>query len=262
MTNQINNILIQNVLWFEFKEDRISLRFNGFPENVHLTISFNQKSQYVNFHVSKNISGKGDKPKIYISHIDRVELIDSLGLFSEAMFRKMLQPVNLKRFHRRYGKSKHFISCEQMEQDKDSYSKLENDLLGCFKKSARIIKRKIVISKDIEGRLIKFFCSEELKSFYFEKIKRFTGKVPESINSFFLITKRKAILFVRFQGQWFIMRNDLTIVELLSTFIKPDILKHLIYKTLRAIKKIEVAETLQDVQIYNHPMWLFIEQTG
>jgi len=67
-----------------FGNSVLSFSWRGLPKDVHLSISYQPKDGYINLHVTRNIGSPGDKPKVEIVRVAKVDAEAILGCMCQA----------------------------------------------------------------------------------------------------------------------------------------------------------------------------------
>src|SRR5215212_2980491 len=118
MNKQIDYISIEDSLWIQFTEELISFGHNGLPSDVHFTISFDRRSENINFHVTRNVSDASSKPKITIACIHKELFKELQDPLAAVLFHKLFVPLDIRLWRGKYGKDLYYCSFNELEKDK------------------------------------------------------------------------------------------------------------------------------------------------
>jgi hypothetical protein len=262
-TDDINHISINDYFWIRFHPQLINFGFKGLPKDIHYSFSFSEKSLDINFHVTKNNSADPtNKPKITIVCMDKKLLQEwlegILPTISISLLNKMLQPLDifeLKNTHNNLG----FISFKNLEKT-DAYELTEQRLVDSFKEISKIKnKTRLKIKGDIEKQLNKWAISDELSGVMFDNLDELVTKFERSVDAGVIVTEEKAISGIRIINRWFSIREDFEPFDFIKEFFPPFIIRHLNWKTKKAIVAIQKAKTFDDTRHLNNPIRLIIK---
>lgn len=260
--NNINDISFNGWFWIRFRPQLILFDWDELPEGVHFAISFNEKSSDFNFHVTKNVGDGINKPKITIFCMDKKLLQEWLEEISPKLsvsfLNKMLEPLDIIELKNKYGGNLGFVSLETIK-NADLYSLTEEKLIDSFREISKIKKNRLKIKGDIKTRLDNWINSEDLSSLMFNSVIEPTLGFERSVDGGFIVTEEKAIPAFRIINRWFSIRETIEPSCFLNEFIPRALVRHLNWKTKRAIVAIQKAKTFDDTRHLNNPTRLIIK---
>jgi hypothetical protein len=102
MDKEINTIKVDNIFRVTFGKHVISFWLQGMPRNIHFSISFNDNSGFVNFHVSRNVGDHNNKSKIEIARISKLDLKELEFVLGMTFLKSFLEPITIKPFYNLY----------------------------------------------------------------------------------------------------------------------------------------------------------------
>lgn len=260
MIEPIDNISINNVFWVQMRPYLVSLGFKGLPDNIHFTISFEDRSADINFHVTKNYSDPKNKPKITIVCIDKFLLEEITPSITFALLNKLLRPLNIEELKSKYDYNLGFIPFASLEHS-DTYSLTEQKLIDSFKDILKIRKNtRLKIEGDIEKSLETFATSENLQTSIFNNMVELSTYFQKPFDGGMIISEENVLQVICINDKWYTLRTDLKPVELLTAVVNTKLIKKIIAKTKRALISIKYATTYEDTEHLNKPIRLVKSQ--
>lgn len=254
MHTAIDHISINDIFWIHFSPHLISFGFKGLPANTHFTISFDDRSPDINFHVTKNVADSTNKPEIKIVCIDKILLDEVAPSLALAMLNRLLKPINLSELISKHDYDLGFISFDSFEYS-DTYSLTEQKFIDSFKDISRFRKKtRLKIEGDIEKRLESFAVSEDLRASILHNMVDLSTEFQKPVDGGIIISEENVVQVVRINDEWFTIREDLKPNDLLTVFINPKLSNQLIWKTKRALVAIKYATTFGDTKHLSKPM--------
>lgn len=256
MNAQIDYISIEDSLWIQFREGLISFSHNGLPSDVHFTISFDPRSENINFHITRNVSNSFDKPKITIACIHK-ELFQELhNPLATAMFHKLFVPLDIRFWCGKYGKDLYYCSFNEFEKDKRK-QELEEKMISGFKEISRIKKRtKLKIKGATEEKVTAMIASSKMKNLILVNLRRIPRKFTSPTDAGYLVTKKQILLFLREGDNWYQINQGVKPVELLMAGVDPEISAELITKFNESLPIVKIANSYRDTEPYDNPIIL------
>jgi hypothetical protein len=113
----IDYISLGGLGWAHFRAQLIAFGHARLPTDVHFTISYDRRSEDVNFHLTRNVHGNEKKPKISIACINK-ELLDKLqARIAQTVFSKLFLPLDISFWRSKYGRRLYYLSFADIEQD-------------------------------------------------------------------------------------------------------------------------------------------------
>jgi hypothetical protein len=262
MTETVDYISINDIFWIQLKSHLVSFGFKSLPDNIHFTISFDDRSPDINLHITKNVTDFKNKPKIRIVCIDKILLEEILPSLSVTFLNRILQPIDLVELKNKYNNHLGFISFDNFEYSK-TYSLTEQKLIDSFKDIAKFKRKtRLKIEGNIENRLEIFATSEDLQKSMFDNMVELTTEFQKPVDGGIIISNDNVLQVIRFNDKWFKIRKDLNHFDLLKGFINKKLESRLIYKTKRALVGIKYAETYSDTRELDKPIRLIREKNN
>jgi hypothetical protein len=244
----ITNISVSQYFWIQFGENLISFGSEILPEHIHFTVSFDNNSPYINFHITRN-TGLANKPKITIVKIKK-DLLEEIG---ESLYFKFLsnyiEPLNLEELRNKEG-NLNYISFNQNEEEQLKSEKL---LIDTFKDISKIKKKsRLKIEGNLEEHLEKIINADEYQNVMLERVVEIPTEFKNAVESGVVFSETKSYSVININGKWFKFKPNITISELLKGIISKDLLRNLIWKSKRAIVSLQKAQTFEDTKHLNN----------
>ena len=263
MTGEIDSFSISDLFWIQYKNTRISFRIKGLPEDIHFTISWHKNSTKVNFHITKNVGDGTNKPQIVIAEFDK-QIIDELISFVPAcIINHLYRPISFKRYSRESRKNIRLCHLDDLDRHKN-HKPIEEKITKIFKDAATVKKQRLKVNPDLESDFIPLLRSTEIKSLLLSNLKCLTRQSFQSkvFRAGILFMGNRTVQFISSNDKCYILREKMTMYDLLTSFMKPELAKSLFDLTVEALDRIKDAQTYSDTEPYNRPYHLFIESVA
>lgn len=255
----IDYISVTDNFWIQLKSHLITFGFKRLPKGTHLTLSFKNSDPDINFHVTKNSKNSNDKPQIKIAVIEKKHLEDVIHLIWFEIIDKVLLPLDINKLKAKSNNYLRFISFESL-RNSGFTSLVEQSLI---KELSFSLKRKtrIKFEGDVEKDFENVVVSEDLRESFLELISNLPEDFEESLDSGIILTDDEIVEVIIINGNWFTLRTDTKLVDILSMFINPQLAKCLIWKTKRAVIAVKHAKKYSDTKHLNMPIRLVWHST-
>lgn len=256
MAKTIDYISINDIFWIQFKSQLISFGFKGLPEGTHFTISFDERSPDINFHVTKNATYLKDKPQIKIVVIDKQLLEDVAPSLTLLMLNKILKPLVMKELKAKYDYKLGFISFDSLQNSQVSFV-TEQLLIESFKDISRFKRKtRLKVDGDINMGLENFAKSEHLQQTLLDNIVELSDEFEKYVEGGMVLTEDNTLQVIKINERWFTIRTDIKLYDILCVFVNPKIARHLVWKTKRALVAVKYAKKYSDTENLNKPVRL------
>jgi hypothetical protein len=255
MNSSINYFSIEKQFWIRITEHLVNFGYNYLPEDVHFTISFDSRSDKINFHLTRNVSDSKNKPKITIASIEKELFNKLLEPYANALLSKIYIPLDLRFWRGKYGKGLYFCSFADLEKDKNR-TNIEEFILRNFKEVSETTKSKLKIKSSFEEKFTTPVNIGKFRNIIINNLKRFPRKFVTDTEVGILFTKKLSFLIVRFNETWYKFNDQLNPMELLKIVVNDETVAELIKKSQESFAIIKTAETYQDTEPYNSPIHL------
>lgn len=251
---KIDNISINDQFWVQFKDSLISYGLKVLPKNVHFTLSFENESEDINFHITKE-TGLKDKPQIKILLINKARLIDMLPTTLNIMFNMLFKRLNVRRLKRKY-KSSQFFPFDFIESP-EAQSVLETEFVNGFKPITKLRKKtRLKINGNIEDQMSSMIESKQFQDMIFNFAYQEARKSNYQPAKGVVMLPTGAIGVFCIGQQWYSMRRDIKIKEFIGSVISSEMITEINWKIKRSLIAIKHAECYQDVKHLNDPIRL------
>src|SRR2546430_620515 len=94
---EIDSVCVSDLIWTQFKENRVSFSFKGLPNSIHFTIAWSKKTGNINLHITKNTGDGSNKPKFVIVNFNKSFLDELLSFAPALMINAVFQPISFKK---------------------------------------------------------------------------------------------------------------------------------------------------------------------
>jgi hypothetical protein len=242
----LNTVSINKDLWFQFLEDRLSFRYIGLPDDIHITISFNPNSPDINLHVSRNLDVE-NKPKVEVMRINKELLNEFQQNIGLSIFNSMLEPLPLKPYHLYSEKCGYFpwdvLNVQPVQ------NAFEDNLVKSFRPVSRMKgKKKFKIEGDLAQSFETLTSSAYLDNVMLKNIRPVPKVHKTRTEGGIMLFKNKSFMVIRIFDAWYKVRDEITIFRMLSSIIKPEILQKLTINLKKAIVRTRSANTYEEVK--------------
>lgn len=255
-----NSFSIENLFWFEIKPHQINFRFNSLPKDIHFTVAFNENSNDVNLHITRNVSQKEkthleeENPQLRIVVIDKKLLENVFPEISLNFINSILEPISIEDLKEKYNNEVGFISFDNLEKF-EGYS-----LSNLFEKFKEIIqikrKTRLKIRGKIEENILNFVNDEKLQDSIFNQIEDLSIDFSKPVDGGIILTEDKTIHVIRINDNWYNFNLNLKPNDIIKLLIEPKTADYLIEKVKREIEIIKDCNNKIDSEKYNNPMRL------
>lgn len=249
-----------NLFWIQFRNDRISFRIEGLPEDIHFTLAWHKNSHKVNFHITRNIGDGTNKPKIVIAEFDKKIVTELIAFIPYCIINQLYKTMSFKPYSRASRKNIQLIYLDELEKHKN-YKQKEDQIINTFKGFSSIKGKRFRVSPDFTNGFIPLLKSPEMRSFLLRNLRPLSSRSFRSVvpRAGILFMGKKALLFTASQGKCYVIREGMSLHNLLSFFMNPDLVTSLSAFTIESIEILKNSNTFSDTKPYNQPYHLFIE---
>jgi hypothetical protein len=263
MLEEIDSISFSDLFWIQYKDDRISFRINGLPEDIHFTISWHKNSSKVNLHITKNVGDEGNKPKIVIAEFKKSIIEELVSLIPVCILNSLYSPISFKKYSRKSRKNIRLCYLDELEKHKFCIP-IEEMVTQIFKEASTIKRKKLRVRSNLENNFIPILHSAEMRFLFLSNLKSLNSRsfASGTNRAGVLFMGKKTFQFISSNGKCYIQRQKMTIYDLLTSFMKPELARSLINLTNEALEQIKNAETFNDTIPFNRPYQLFIENVN
>lgn len=250
----INHVSINNGFWIQFKNHLITFGFKGLPEGTHFTIGFDDRSPDVNFHVTKNSIDPKDKPQIKIVVIDKLILEELSPKLIALIFDYLLQPLDIQELRKKYDYDLGYISFETLQNSEEA-TVVEHSLIERFKVISKFRRKtRIRIEGDIEKELETFATSKHIRQLLLDNTVVLSDESGNNIEGGMILTEDDTIQVIRINDQWFTLRSDIKLFDILSTVLNTRLALHIVWRVKRALIAMQYAKSYSDTEHMNRPI--------
>lgn len=252
----INNIRINDLIWFTLQDELISFRYKGLPEDVHFTISFNNKSEYLNLHLTKNIKGipVEEKPKIYIFYVKKSVLKEVSDKIMLGLLSKFLSQLNTEELKNKFTNETKFIPYELLN-DSTLTDNAAAQITDSFKDISKVEKgTRLKIDGDLEAKFLEIAASETIQNLTNDFAVTLTEEVFTKSNSGIVFLKEETFGIIKIEGQWFRLDFNISLLELLKSVILEPWATQIQNYIHSSIEHISTATKKADVAPFNKPI--------
>ncbi|HLP38938.1 hypothetical protein [Lacibacter sp.] len=256
MDQSIDYLSVEDLGWVHFKTQLISFGHHGLPPDVHFTISYDSRSEDINFHLTRNVPTNENKPKIAIACINK-ELLNKLQIpIAETILGKLLLPLDIKFLRSKYGRRLYYLSFADLEQDSRKVD-IEVKITNEFKKISAVKRRtRLKINSPTETVLKSMFLTAKMRNLLLDNLNRFPKQFSSTTGTGFLLTGKTIVPFIRIDQNWYRINDRMNPIDLFLAWIDTSTRKELVAKFTESISFIKTAETYKDTEPYDTPIRL------
>lgn len=254
----MESISYQDKFWAQIKPYLISFSYEGLPKGVHFTIAFNENSDYVNLHLSKN-TVNDDKPKIEICRILKSDLNDLVPFLSISVLNSILTEIDT--LDEKFKKSI-FIPFEELEK----FSKetgLDQNLVNDLKEAYSIKRKKrLKIKNNLEEELDKAIGNEKIQDSIYTFFENLKSQINPDTTQVLVVGEEGPIsALLKIKNTWYQMNLNVSLNEIFTKILGEELLKSLVDYTKHSIETIKDLNTYEESKPYNNSIQLYkIEQ--
>jgi len=256
MFENIDHISINDTFWIHIRKNLTSFGLPSISDDIHFTLSYHPESADVNLHLSKNIKGQGDKPRITIFRINNDQFEVIADRTAKFLHRKMLQPLNMKALKRRNRKRILYLPLSELH--KTEVGVLFRDLFTETFGDVPIVKKThLKYEKDICKRFERLRSEEksvELATCFLKNLTRVPKKHSVRVEAGAILLKNKLVNVIRIDNNWFGVKQ-LKIEDVIS-FATPGLFRHMRLEVKRAVVALRNANNFGDVKDYNREFYI------
>lgn len=256
MTKSSLHFSYNSDFWFQIKSQLIIFGLKGTPNNVHFTISYNEKSDDINFHITKNSTDPKDKPQIKIIIINKKLFNEVLPPLLIKFLNRILVLFEVEKFKKKYGNELYFISYDSLQKP-EIYSKIEQQLSIHFND---ILKRKNNNHYKINGNIEECFealiNSKNFKDSIIDSEYNLFEKFNNQTKNGIIITNDNAVFVFFINNKWYTLNTNLSFFHILATSLNQKLAQQITWKTKRALIAIKDAKKYSDTSHLSDPIRL------
>ncbi len=255
-SSNFNYFSVKNNFWIQFQPHLISFGFKKLPKDIHFTVSFNSNNPDINLHITKNTNNQFDKPQITIVCIDK-KLLDELSNdLIKVFFKNILKPFDIEIIKKKNHNNLGFISYDNLQSLSIS-KQFEETLITSFKDYYKIkSKRRLKFNSNIEEPLQEFSNTAQIQKSLIESIIEIPEKFSIPISGGMIISENEIFHALYIKNQWYLINTEINFPSVFKEMLAPNLLKSIIWKTLRSINYITNAKTYSDTVRLNNPIRL------
>jgi len=246
---QIDHISVNDFFWIRFSSEIINFGSKKFDEQLHFTISFNESSSHINFHITKNISDTKelDKPTIRILEIEKSE--------SEFLLQALISSMIIPLDEEFMSKHKDLLFFDSTSFERlPTYQTHEKALKEKFEEISKVRQgSRLKIKGDVEKRFNEFLehmgNDQTLKSslFTLESIKNSTSEMA-------VLLEDKAEVLIKIQDKWFRVLPFDSFQKQLEKLSSKGEVNTLKWYFLRSIVRLKRKNSKDEISKYNTPI--------
>lgn len=243
-----------------FSDERVSFGLDTFQSDIHFTLAFNStnrdgsKNEYINFHVSRNFGNPATKPKSEVVRMKKEDAEQLVEDFSKFLLQHILKPLDIDELQSKNTEPLHFISDTDFQESKfyNSVSNQFNQIIFSVSEERR--KGRFYVNNNLENELEKLSPDESAFKEYCYLGKLLDEVSNEVIESDKIVSDTDLISAINFYGHWYLPKNDVPFIDLIKTFLKPQLSFKIYYRFKRAIVAVRNAGTYKEIEHLNKPV--------
>lgn len=254
--NKINYFKLNDDFWISLQNDIISFGFKGIPKNIHFTLSFNEKNEDINLHITKNSLDQFNKPQLKIFVINKKIILENSEQFLYSFLNGILEKIDVNDLRCKSGYQLSFVSLKSIEKS-ENISTFQNEIFEYIRKinkSKR--KNRLKIVENIGEQFEQFANDITIQNLIINNKITFESKSENTIESGIILTENESYFVVKIGVDWFKIRNDLKPVDLISILVDQNVANYIINKITVEVKLIETFNTFEESKKFSNPIRL------
>lgn len=256
MDHAIDYLSIEDLGWVHFKTQLTSFGYHGLPPDVHFTISYDKRSEDINFHLTRNVPANKNKPKIAIACINKDLLNKLQAPIAQTVLDKLFLSLNIKFIRSKYGKRLYYLSFADIERD-DRKISIEATIINDLKKISSIRRKtRLKLNSSNETVLKTMFLTAKMRNLLLGNLKKLPKQFSNTTDTGFLLAGKTIVSFIRIDQNWYRINDRTNPIDLFLAWIDLSTRKALIDKFTESISLIKTAETYRDTEPYDTPIRL------
>jgi hypothetical protein len=255
----LNLIKLKGLAFLEGRPGRITFRWKDLPEGVHITLSWDSP-HCVNLHVTKRIKGQKKSFRADVVLWSKKMAARFSDVFNSAIWQSLYTEKILEfSSHRSRNKFK-ILFFDTIEQDVE-LENIKRSVTKSFRRHSKINPNEITIQPELFLGLI---TPKLVGSFRRLFRNHFHSLKPESFYSIetrlgLLKYGRKYRLFISQKGKCYVMRQDVNLFTLLSSFLPSELATKLLDEFKRAVYLVSTSITPEECRMFSSPIELYFE---
>ena len=173
--------------------------------------------------------------------------------FSKFLLQHILEPLDIEALQKNTEPLR-FISDTDFQESKfyQLVSRQFNQIISDMSEEKR--KGRFYISNNLENELEKLSPDESAFKDYCYSGKPLDEVSNEVVESGKMISDTEFFTVINFYGKWYLPKNNVDIIYLIKTFLKPKLSFQVVYRFKRAIAAVRNATTFKEIEHLNKPV--------
>lgn len=240
------NFSVKGLFFIDYNLKRLNLWYKGLSKKVHFTIAYNENSEYINLHLTKNLysdKSKINNPKIEIVRFQK-DIFNALeNELSQFFINELFVPINVNDFHLNGYR---FISLDEENSEKEGF-----ELISMIKSFCKLKQNKrYKIEGDIESKLLELIGTIDSDSIVKNK-KETISERKDRESGFFLKGDKEMIGVIKIEDNWFRLNEKISVEKLLSKILGKERTNYLFKHFKDSMKIIDSLKSKGESEKYN-----------
>ena len=240
------HISVEGGNFMRIAENLINFGYGGLPDKVHFSFSFHPSNPLINFHITREVSDRDNKPQIRIFEVPRSDLKRILLLIVRTAFNDVYEPLA--------------IPYQQHLSRKDFYKKIAfmsfEDLpyLPSIWDRRGVKKGKLKLTEHSFSKIEDWAARPQVRQRLAKQFFTLPWRYARKQESGFLISPGYTGTVLILNGQYYKQRETLDPMAILKRLVGDSIARTLLAKTDRAVRDIQTTADRQASIKYSQPL--------
>lgn len=258
---KIEHISFGGLFWTQIRPYLVSFGSEGLPKHIHYTYAFNENSDSVNLHLTKDETADSEKLQVRLMQIKKEHLEKITDHIGKRMFQSILKPFDLAEFKKNNRGRIGFLSHDDL-QKKEVADIIEAKLIAAFEPITKIKKTRVKVKGDqhiIGEKLEHFATSREMFQVLRKNIKPVNYRTNgQLIEGGMFISRKETRQVLRIGKNWFEIQLYEKPTTFLAAITNEKIASCFIKRAKRGIAKLRSAKTQNDLSGLEPPIKLVL----
>lgn len=257
----IEHISFGGVFWTQIRPYLVSFGAEGLPKHIHYTFAFNENSDSVNLHLTKDETSDSEKLQVRLTQIRKEHLEEVTNYIGKRMLHSILKPFDLAEFKRNNRGRIGFLSHDDLQR-KEVASIIEGKLIEAFEPITKIRNKKVKVKggKNIIGEKLEHLAtSREMFQVLRKNIKPVNYRTNgELIEGGMFVSRKETRQVLRIGNNWFEIHLFEKPTDFLKALSNEVIAGGFIRRAKRGIVKLRMAKNQNDLAGLEPPIKLVL----
>jgi len=239
---KINRFKIKGLGWVQINPHLLSFGHKNLPKDVHFTVSWNGEKD-MDFHLTRNVSDKDDKPYIPILKIEREVIKEDVESIFLTMFFSILRKIEPKEI--REFKTAKYVSFTELNSNATNFS-VDEKLHHHFKNNLKKGASRIEIKGDWMSKLETWAISDDMVAVVNENMAGFNQSRRNQVEGGIIVSPSKTLFVINIFDEWFEFRDNMKQQEMFRNLIPLELFNRIKENIKNGVDFIQSAKSKSD----------------